>query len=202
MSSRVLWQLGGAVGFVVILLLGWFLLVSPRYDTVATNDRLRADVERQNTALESAIAKISSVDVGALEDQVAVLQQLVPEGAQEPEMIRQLDAAATAAGVIFTQSTFDAPTVFVPTADGAGSVPLPIDPADLDAVTEAGLIVIPFSATAVGADLPLLTWVDKVQESGRLFLVQNVEFGAPGDLGLLGLTIRGYAFVLLAEDAT
>jgi hypothetical protein len=201
MSARVLWQIGGVIGFVVILIVGWFLLVSPKYASVGMNDRLRSDVERQNVGLESAISDISTVDVAALEAQVSALHRLVPEAVEEPEILRQFDAAAAAAGVELKQVTFDVPSVFVATPEGASSAPLPIDPADLQAVVDAGLLVVPFSTNALGDVASLLAYADALQSSGRLFLLQSVEFGSPNESGVVPVVIRGLAFVLPAAAA-
>lgn len=201
MSARTLWQLGGTLGFVLVLALGWFLLVSPLYASVGTSDRLRADIDRQNAALQTALEIISEVDASALEQNVAELRRKIPEAVSEPEMIRQLQTAAMVAGATFTGVNFQPAALFAAVPDTAGSAPLPIDPADLDAVTKEGLLLVQFSATVTGDLTQLARFADAIQVANRLFLVQSIGFDAPDDEGMVEATVTALTFVLPATPA-
>jgi hypothetical protein len=68
-----------------------------------------------------------------------------------------------------------------PAAAPTGDVPLPITAADLQAVTDAGLLVVQFTVQLDGSDAQILATANALQAADRLFLVHSVDIASGGE---------------------
>lgn len=200
MRARTLWGLGGVLGFIAILAIGWFLIVSPMFGALATSERQRGDVELQNAALQTAISELQQVDVGGLESELRGLRRAVPGSVDEPGIISQVEAAASASGAVLASVTFQPPALFGVTPDA--SVALPIDPADVQAVSGAGMLVVQMSLAVIGDRAQVLAFADAIQRGERLYLVPSIAFGSSGEDGALSATVSAMTFVLPVPPGT
>lgn len=196
MNAKTFWRIGGALGFVLILALGWFLLVSPMFATIGTNDRMRADVEARNASLQAAIAAMSDVDVPALAAELEGLSRALPGAVDEAGIIRELLDASSRSGATLAGATFQTPSYFAPVA-GPDGAPLPIDPADLQAAADAGLLVLQVTVQLNADADHVLAFADALQDSGRRFLVQSVNLPAADDGSPVG-SVDAIAFIMPA----
>ena len=95
------WSMLAALMAVVVLLAGWFLLVSPKR---ASADDLRVQAAAQNTkndAIKAQIAELQALQKDLPKQQaiIADVQQRIPQNPDLPALIRSLSSMATSAGV-------------------------------------------------------------------------------------------------------
>ena len=95
------WVLGAALASVVLLLAGWFLLVTPQKTTA---DQLRVDAEAQAAANVRAEAEIASLkaqykDLPSLQMEEAQIRSRIPETPNMPALLRTVSQNAKTAGV-------------------------------------------------------------------------------------------------------
>lgn len=100
MSARN-WRIGGVASAVLVLLLSWFLLVSPTLDKASALETETASEQAASEALRSRISllKKQSEELPAQEALLASIQQRMPSTAALPTLIRNLTTVAEAANV-------------------------------------------------------------------------------------------------------
>jgi Tfp pilus assembly protein PilO len=221
-----------ALSGVAVLALGFLLGVQPQLASASAAAEQRASVEEQNEGLKATLAQLVAEN-----DQLAALtadrdarRASVPDGADMPALIRQLDEIADAAGVPVTSFTTadavsyempasaTAPAADAPAAestDGATAAPAeaaaPVAPTTFTdpAVTAANFSTIAVTVDVEGSYDQALDFVDRLQKGSRLFLVTTItstesEAGAEGDAeaapGAQTWTVGGLVFVLQDGD--
>jgi hypothetical protein len=196
-SSKTSTWVGGAVVVALLLLIaGWFLLVSPVLAAAGETRTAAEDVEADNELARDRIEvlKAQFADLDASKATLADLQKQVPTTAQLAAYLRQVDEQAVAHGVAVTAVSPGTPEVFAPVAaapattetaptDGAGTdgsstdsvaTTAPSSPG-AGASAPVGLIDVPVSMTAVGSYANVLAWIQSMQEqTDRLLLVTSV----------------------------
>jgi Tfp pilus assembly protein PilO len=125
MTKSRTWTVGTAVLVVLILLAGWFLLVTPKrshaadLQTQATSAQIaNASTQRQITALQAQQQKLP-----AAESQLSQFKVQIPANPQLPAFIRTLQSAAIASGVYLTSISPANPTAMTSTAPVAAPAP-------------------------------------------------------------------------------
>jgi hypothetical protein len=173
------------LGLLVVLLLGWFLLVSPQRSKAASLDGQIGDTSGQLAATDAFLHS------PAAHQSVAELRRLrvaLPDDAQMSQIVRQLAWASRRSGVRITSLTPSA------TVAAAGAQALPI------AVTVNGHYF------RLAKFMRLLRGeagvVDgKAHASGRLYAIDNISFSSSGRSGLITATFGLDAFVNGAAPA-
>lgn len=163
-ARRSTWIGGTAVVAVLILLAGWFLLLSPLREDASS---VRAEVdtaEQQNDLLELQVATLRS-DFEKLPEyktQLAALRAGVPSTIESSTFMRELDALAQSTGVQIVDLAFTPPMEVVPAGAAAPAVPAePVEGESQDAaaVDPAAAPVVPAGPAAprglVGVDVNL-----------------------------------------------
>ena len=176
-----------AAMLLLVVVIGWFALISPKRSTAA-------DLKKQTVAVQAEIAKNrSSAFTQALpavrSASVFRLAMAMPTQIQTPDVILQLDALALQSGISFDQ--------IQPGAAAASAAPATADPF----ATE------PISVKFSGNFYDLLAFLQRMRNlvrvengrlftAGRLFDVTNVQF-AEGTAGWpqIGATLTINAFV-------
>ena len=198
-SKAGTWVGGTVVVALLILVAGWFLLVSPVLAAASETRATAASVQADNIAarqrIETLKAQFATLDEKKAE--LATLQAQVPTTGQLSDYLRQLDAKAIEHQVVLTSVTPGSPELYAPTT------PVPAAPAatDGEASTEgeastdtgtvtdttvvaapvgptipAGMIDVPVTLTAVGTYANVMAWVESIQErTDRLLLVSSVN---------------------------
>lgn len=188
---------------VAVLALGFLLGVQPQLSAASTAAEQRATVAQQNESLRATLEQLVTEN-----DQLASLtadrdarRASVPGAPDMPELIRQLDEMASAAGVPVTAfTTEDAVSYEMPVSaadPAAGATPAegadsaegtdasPVAPAEAAAptapvtFTDPAITAANFSTIAVTVDIEgsydqALDFVDRLQNGSRLFLVTTI----------------------------
>lgn len=106
------WYLAAALASVLVLVGGWFLLVSPQRqqadDVAAQADQQRAANALMQTKIDSLKAEYTNLP--SLQQQLALVQSHMPQTPSEPALLRSLSQAAASAGVQLTSVSPATPT--------------------------------------------------------------------------------------------
>jgi len=172
-------------GILILLLAGWFVLISPQRSKAA---ELNTHIDDTGLKLAATQAFLRSP---AAHDSVANLRLLrvaLPDDVQMSEILRQLAWASRVSGVSITSIT--------------PSVP----------VASSGAQALPIALTVQGHYFRIAKFMHllrtraevkdgKVHASGRLYAIDNISF-ASGDKGLITATLALNAFVHEVAPAT
>jgi type IV pilus assembly protein PilO len=219
MNSTRTWTLGTAVVAVLLLVAGWFLLVSPQRSAAAD---LRDQVTAQQAANDAIALKTKQLQaqfasLPERQAQLAEIKQQMPDNPALPSLIRDLSSYADSAGVTLDSVAPGAPTAVVAAAPAAPAAGQPVTaPGQAPAAASTdGLLSIPTTVTAVGSYSELTLYLQKLQSSmRRAFLVNTVGLtAAPAAAGKTGssdttsssgdltMTLNGDIFVMKTADA-
>jgi type IV pilus assembly protein PilO len=211
MNSTRTWTLGTAVVAVLLLVAGWFLLVSPQRSAAAD---LRDQVTAQQAANDAIALKTKQLQaqfasLPERQAQLAEIKQQMPDNPALPSLIRDLSSYADSAGVTLDSVAPGAPTAVVAAAPAAPAAGQPVTaPGQAPAAASTdGLLSIPTTVTAVGSYSELTLYLQKLQSSmRRAFLVNTVALvpanGAKDTAsGDLTMTLNGDIFVMKTADA-
>ena len=123
MTETRKWVAGAVAAALLIVGASWFLLISPKRAEVAD---LNAQAESQESAnsklqMDLEILKPQNKDLPEKQAELAVLKTQIPESAELPSYIREMEELGTESGISFTSLTPAAPTAVgaVATVDGA-----------------------------------------------------------------------------------
>jgi Tfp pilus assembly protein PilO len=239
-AKKSTWIGGTAFLAVVMMALAWFLLISPVLATADDTKAQTKSTEEQNAILQqkvdelkaefehideykdelAAIATqitptldlapyIESVDKVAEDSEVTIIsvEPQAPYGVTVAEGSQA--AVQTATGEVSTEAPAPAPS---PSAS-AGTGGAAAAEAPTTTAAPAGMTAVPVRITTVGTYQDSMTFLDKIQNQDRLFLVtvldgtlqeDSAESGGrpETELGDLELVIEGFMYVLpsLAES--
>jgi Tfp pilus assembly protein PilO len=226
MNRNRIFTIMAVVGMVGVLLAGWVLGVSPQLTAAASDDMQRLTVEAQNLEIQAVVTQLKSdeKDLPTFKATLDGLQRSIPRDANTSAFIDDINALATAAGVVVSGITVAdaqaympplsvAPTVTpepatdAPAADPAAPeadvpAPDPFVPAAVTnpLVTSENFVLVPVTVESKGAYDQLLNFVNGLQTGPRLFLVTTFS-SAPNEDDIGGFTgiITGYIYVLLGQ---
>jgi hypothetical protein len=226
MNAQRLWLIGSAIVAVALLVVGWFVGVSPQLTAMSETDQQRAGVDLQNAATEAAVARLaedfSSLD--ALETERDLLRRSIPVVHDKSLFVDQVDALATASGTTVTQVSTSAVTTYTPPVTEppvdpdaeAGDEPAeegtdateaaPVEPTGPPVVTDPlitgqNLYAIEVTVAVTGSNVEVLDFVDALQHGERLCLVTQLQFAADEETGEFTATSTGYVYVLVDGEA-
>lgn len=194
MKGNRIWAFGAVAGMLVVLIVGWFLGVSPKLAEADAANSQRTGVEQQNTLFESQLVELRDQNerLSELEDSLADLQVSIPASPQVDSFIDDIYAAATASGLLLTSVTVSEPGEWgseaeldAPNPDTAAEVvPLPEPP--------PGTYTVAVSVEAKGTVAQFLVFTDLVQTGKRLMLAPNMVYVGETAIGVLS----GFIFVI------
>jgi hypothetical protein len=170
----------------VVVLVGWFALVSPQRSKAASLDGQIGDA---NVKLASTQAFMQSPEAHQSVERLAQVRRAVPEDVNMSEILRQLSSAAARSGVRIDSITPSAP------------------------VAAAGAQAVPIALSVNGRYFRLAKFVHllrtraavkdgKLHVSGRLYAIDNISFSSSGKGGLITGTLALDAFMQGAAPAT
>ena len=193
MNNNRLISLGLIAGSLAILLLGWFLGVSPILDQAAAANSQRDTAAASNVALEArnAALKEQFANLSELEDELGPLSASVPFDGDVSAFLDRINALGDQIGVSLDSLTVGSaevvtagedvdPAAEAPATDAATPTDpaTPADPAPTD--TSTGLVSIPVTVVVKGGYPQTLAFLGALQNDSRLFLMKTV--------GVVGLT--------------
>ena len=219
MNTKAGSWIGGTVIIAVLAsIAAWFLVLSPRLESIESIKSETVAVNDQNDILEIKIAslKVEFAKLDEYKAEIAALQVEIPTAAALADYTRQFAAIAEANAVVVTTWAPGAPFSFMPAVSADAPVP------DADAATDPaagaapaaqipGFVAMPFSLTVVGTYSNTQAFLSQLQTgTERLFLVtalsgnSQVQADAAGgrpatEPGDIELTVTGYTYVL--EDS-
>jgi Tfp pilus assembly protein PilO len=178
------WTMGTAAVVVLILLAGWFLLVSPKR---ASADELRASTATQeatNLTLASQLEalKVQKAGLPAEEAKLATIRQQIPDNPALPPLIRSLSSIAKKTGVTL-QLIAPAP----PTANASPAV-APAGPPATGVVPQLQTISLTINFFGTYANVEL--FLNHLEMLKRSFLVTGLQM-SPGTATTNGVTKSG-----------
>lgn len=204
MNSIRTWSAGTAVAAVLLLIAGWFLMISPqRSEAADLRDQVAAQQTRNDQiALKTKQLQAQFASLPERQAQLAEIKQQMPDNPALPSLIRDLSSFAESAGVTLDSVAPGAPAPVTPAAPPAGQ-PVAAPGSGAAATTTSGLVSIPTTVTAVGSYSDLTLYLQKLQTKMRRALLVNTvglapAAGAKGGTatGDLTLTITGEIFVM------
>ena len=163
------WYAAAALASVLVLLAGWFLLVSPQRQS-ADDIAVQADTQTaSNQVLQTKInaLKVQYANLPTLQKQLAVVQTHMPQTPNMPGLLRNLSAAATAAGVKLVSVTPANPTAL------AGSAPTGKQ-ADSPLSAPGAVQVIGVTVTVSGPFANTRLFLTSLEAMPRSFLVTGL----------------------------
>ncbi len=223
LSKTTAWVAATVALCLVVTLAAWFLLIAPKRADAAETRVQTAATQAANAQLQLEIAELKAqfAELPQRQAELAAVKQAMPEAAQLPTLVRDLDAKAIAAGVTLMTLT---PGTTVALAGVGAEVAAPVDPAldtatttpaggaaDVAAPTTDTLAAIPVVITVVGNFFNAETFLKSVQtELSRDYLVQGLSIvaekkadaggGKPAVTnGDVTMTITGSVFVLRTQ---
>ena len=142
MTETRKWTLGAVLVAVLILVAGWFLLISPKRADVA---ELQTQTEAQldeNSSLQTEITvlKEQNKDLPEKQAELAAIQTKIPQAPDLAGYVRELQDIGRQSGVAFTSLTPSTPAAIgaAGTAPGAGLPPEALAAINVDMVVSGG----------------------------------------------------------------
>lgn len=187
-----LWYLGAALTSVLVLVAGWFLLVSPQHDTADELTVQAESVEAANVQTQAQIASLKAQykDLPALEQQLAAMRQRIPNAPNMPSVIRVVSTNASKSGVALTEFTPGGPQALVTDPSAQASLQAP-----------GQVNMYPVSLAFSGRFANVRLFLNSLESLQRSFLVTGVDIkraeanGATDFVpGTLEVTVTGRVF--------
>ena len=217
MNNNRLISLGLVAGSLAILLLGWFLGVSPILDQAAAANSQRDTAAASNVALEARTAALKDQfdNLSELEDELGPLSASVPFDGDVSAFLDRINALGDQIGVSLDSLTVGSaevvtageavdPTAEAPATDAAPTTEgtatedpaTPAEPAPAD--TSTGLVSIPVTVVVKGGYPQTLAFLGALQNDSRLFLMKTVGVNGLTDGTPFTGTFDGWIFALPA----
>lgn len=174
----------GVIG-VAILAGGWFVGVQPQLDRIDSAKEQTASIAKMNDLQEVKNEALAADNerLGEYQADLAAKQQEIPARRNQQELINQIDAAATASGVVVKSLRFDVAGPYLP--------PVGVDVAGPSA---GALVEVPMTLSAAGTRAQLEDFAARIQQSSRIVTITSSSYTAD-DETLLDLT--GATWVLM-----
>jgi len=192
------WYIAAGLSAVLVLVAGWFLLVSPQR---ATAEEIRLSVDAQEQANRATEAQIETLkaqfkDLPELQKQTAAIRSKMPTTPGMASLLRQLSTLAKTSGVKLVAVTPAQPTPLVAGAAGSSA-----------ALNAPGAVnQIPVSVAVTGRFANVRLFLSGVEKMQRAMLVtgltiardESADDSAPGNQLKVDLTSR----VFIANKGT
>ena len=160
-----------SIGLLLVVLVGWFGVVSPQRSKAADLAVRISDTELQ---LESTQALVAGPQLRLSTAELATLRTAIPDNVKMSQILRQLSKASADARVRILGITPQAPI----SLGGADVVPIALS-------LEGRYFGLRNFLRLLRSRAELRT--DKVRASGRLFAIDSINFGGAGGTGAGGL---------------
>lgn len=222
MSKSRLITVVGSLILVVILIAGWFLLLSPRLEKASDLRSQREAVASENVTTKATIDDLEKkkANIGEAQADAELLAGKFPSTAAEAELFALIRKAASDAGLPEKNVTDLTPGIPA-LASTDGSVALPADQAapaegeasDPNAAPAAGtdaaaggekaaapaaqLATMSLDLSVTGSQAQVIRFLGELENMDRAILIETVSFG-DGEKGSGSATISGKMFLLPA----
>ena len=165
------WVILTAVGAVAILVAGWFLVASPQHKHAASLRAQASSLTASNQQLQVRVHQRQAMQAGVAVEQRKLdkIAQQIPDNPALPTLIRQLSAAAKAAGVDLVSLAPSAPVVAA-----AGATTAPSGATSLSATHAAAtssLVQIPVAVQVTGSYFNVEAFFNAIEKMTRVMKV-------------------------------
>ncbi len=170
MTDTRKWTLGAALIAVVILVAGWFLLISPKRAEVADLEVQTTAQERANSSLETelAVLKQQNKELPEKQAELAALRTKIPQAPDLPSYIREIQDIGRQAGVSFTSLT---PSTAVELGGGGSGD---------GALTPEQLAALNVDMVVGGSYFEITKFMNELETSSRYTLVSGYTINEEG----------------------
>ncbi|HEY5183741.1 MAG TPA: type 4a pilus biogenesis protein PilO [Actinomycetes bacterium] len=211
------WTVGTALLVVLMLVAGWFLLISPKRSEAADLQTQTTAQMAQNASLQNQIAVLQSQakNLPAQQAELAAIRQHLPDNPALPGLVRSLTDAAAKSGVTLvslapsTPAAAPAPKTTAPSGTSA-TAPATGTGQSAAAAAAAGatLQMVPIVVTVTGSYYDTEQFLNKVEGLTRSFLVTGFsvtpaesQASSGASTGDLTTAIQGRVFYTPAAAA-
>jgi type IV pilus assembly protein PilO len=207
MTSSRTWTAGAAVVAVLLVVAGWFLLISPQRSAAADLRDQTSAQQATNSQIQLKTKQLQAqfASLPARQAQLAEIKQQMPDNPALPSLIRDLSSNAEDAAVTLVSVSPGTPEVLTG-VNGAAAPSAPGQPAQ---VADGGVLAIPTTVVVSGSYAQLTLYMQKLQTSmRRAYLVENIQLAEDDDDAVavpastkgsvLRMTVTGKLFMLTA----
>jgi Tfp pilus assembly protein PilO len=197
MTQSRKWSLMAALVAVAVFVGGWFLLIAPKRSDAANLKAQDVTAQAANEQLRAKLVELQALapELPKKQAEFAAIRRQIPDNPALPDLISQLRAAATKAGVTLTTVAPSTPvvatdiaTAATPSATGAA------------APSTEQLLQVPLALTVSGSYSELEDYVDRLEGLSRAMLVSGFTLGAGTGTGTsaadLTLSLTGRVFMV------
>ncbi len=184
-NPRNRWILIGAVGSVLLLLIGYLLVISPAQGRL---DEVNTAIETQESTNQQLANKLNTLkqqvaEVPAKMQEIKAVQAKMPGSMKQPALVRSLEQAAQRAGVQLTSISAGTPAAI----EGSPG--------------QTQLINLPYTLAATGSYSSLKNFVSNLERLDRAFLISTLDVSGGGDeFGELSMNVAGSFYSLENYD--
>lgn len=236
MDKNRLLMIGVILAIAVVAGLGYLFGVQPQLAAAQAADVQRSTIATQNSLTEANLTKLRSdySNLGALKAKLAKLQASIPSSPALDTFLQDLYVLASSTGATVSAFTpadavaYTPPAAPVPAPAATGTTSssspsptpapsvAPVAPAAPQSptvqsnplITAQNFVAIPVKIGILATDANALTFLDKLQNGSRLFLVTSFSGGGSAGTATAGApaaapsyTIGGYVYVLASPKA-
>lgn len=205
--SERLWIGGAAAVAFLVVLIGWFFLISPQRDETADVEGQVLNAQLQNDTLQARIAKLGGEKKAMAKYKADLLaaQEALPATSDMSAFLRTVQRIGAASGAKVTSLTVGTATAASPAAAApAPSGSASTDPAATAPAAGTGIQQIPITASVTGTPAALKRFLVQLQSvQPRAVLLTGIGQTTQGDQakqGAAGLQLTMQAFVLPAAS--
>jgi Tfp pilus assembly protein PilO len=215
-SQERLWLIGGGVGAFLLMLVGYFLVISPqRQNTQSVNDQTAA-AQLQTVSLQQRITALTAQnkDLAKYENKLAELRLALPTTSGLPDFLRTLQSLGNATLADVTSLTVGAPAAVTaglapaaspgatPSATATTAAPAPTTTATPGVTAPAAdaLYALPITAQVAGSTKQLNDFLDQLQSvQPRAVLITAITVGSAVASGSATSTANGTTMSLTMQ---
>ncbi len=178
LSSTRVWLIGGALLALVIVAVGWTVFIGPELSTTSDLRDQSVETQHANDLLQVKARSLEdkSTRMAQLTSSLRAAEAALPSDSGLPDFTRQINAQATAAGVVITSVVVGAPAPVVGTTPASAA--------------EGGLFSMPVTVECRGRLDDQVAFLSAVRTAGaRRVLISSVQV-SPG-VGAKAASISG-----------
>ncbi|HEY4267017.1 MAG TPA: hypothetical protein VGM94_02385 [Galbitalea sp.] len=224
MNKDRIWTIGGVAALAIVIIMGWFLGISPIMSQASAASDQVSQLNQQNAANVSKLASLKTqfANIGPLDDSLSLLRQSVPQDASIAAFITEINALCSKDDVQLTSVTvndavvYAAPVPATPAAAASGtSTPTPTptptpSTSSTDSTATAtpaaggGLVLVPVVVTVNGTFAGVSGFTRDIQAGARLYLVNQLAVTSSQANGTSGFSavLTGTVFALPGTSGT
>jgi len=164
-AAERMWILGGTVGGLVLVLIGYFLLIGPQRSTTSSVKQQVAAAQAQEQSLATRIAALRNdyKNLPKYEAQLAAAQAALPAGSGVTDLLRELQTIGAATSTTVSSVSIGTPTAVAPASTSASST-TSTTTAPPTAATPSGIYSMTISASVAGSASGLNKFLQQLQE--------------------------------------